>query len=367
MVFTNRRLPVVRNRYNSQRFKTWKRLLSCIRRNDALACLLVVAVCVYLTIRSLRGGNTGTGTGTDTDTDYRSMDTSTEITSYTLAENQCWLKQAHKKGEFVIFSHRTYVNSALPQQQQPSCHDALQQLKNLGIHHIDIDLVLDEAQFPPRLVVAHPMEYNKLSKYYSPCANTELDNFIQLLEHIYDNGDFFLSMEPKAAWGNTPVELDNPALANLPSKILERLLNAIQRNVLSGDNCAAIVEIPEGHVKGRSNEEIMNEEELLSEILDYCQWFKGVRFVDGAVTSMSMSMGDYDMIMPSIEFHPRHPHNLKQNRNDGVIPRKVRENALFWVVDDEDMLELAADLRPAGIVSNSPENIVAIIDGWCSQ
>ena len=275
--------------------------------------------------------------------------------------DQCWLKRAIKSGECALFSHRSYYDNT--QSEQPSCHDALVQLKGIGVNHLDLDLVLDEqhsiksseSEAEPRLVVAHPMEFKQTSNYYSPCANTELDEMVHTLKKVYGT-DFFLSMEPKAAWGNTQKELEDKALTNLPSAILDEFLRAIRRNELEG-HCAAIVEISEA----QDDKELEKELALLKEILEYCQLFRGIRITD----KPPQSMGDYDIIMPTIEFHPSHAHNVKGQS----IPKELWNKSIFWVVDSVEDLHLAADMRPYGIVSNSPKNIVDILEEeeWCKE
>jgi hypothetical protein len=266
-------------------------------------------------------------------------------------QNRCWLKRAFESGDFHLFSHRSYADSTQP--EQPSCEDSLLELKSIGVNHLDLDLVLDESSgTSPRLIVGHPMEYKRTSDYYSPCANTEFDDMIQTLKKVYGQ-DFFISLEPKASWGKTQKELDDPALTNLPSSILGKLLEAVQRNELKG-NCAAIVEIN----PAQDSEELDKEKKLLDGILEHCQFFKGV----GISHEPPQSMGEYDIIMPTIEFHPLHSHNTGK-----FIPLDLWKKSVFWVVDNEENLQFATDFRPNGIVSNSPKNIVSIINGpsWC--
>ena len=278
------------------------------------------------------------------------------IRSLESQKSRCWMKRALKSGDFVIFSHRSYHDNT--QSNQPSCEESLSRLKKIGVNHMDLDLVMDEhatdAVAKPRLLVAHPMEFKRMSDYYSPCANTEFDEMIDIVKRVYGTDEFFLSMEPKAAWQKTQQELDDVALTNLPSNILEQLLDAIQRHDLKG-KCAAIVEINEAH----DDNELEKERRLLNKILQHCQLFRGIRLSDEPPSSM----GEYDILMPSIEFHPSHLHNT----GGKVIPEELRKKSILWVVDNESDLQFAADLRPFGIVSNSPKNIVGIIDSssWC--
>ena len=241
--------------------------------------------------------------------------------------HRCWLKRALKSGEFKLFSHRSHHDNT--QSEQPTCAESFSKLKAIGVNHFDFDLVLDEHnENNSQLIVAHPMEFKRESEYYSPCANTGFDEMITTLKNVYGN-DFFISMEPKAAWGKTQKELNDVALTNLPSTILEELLKKIIEHDLKG-NCAAIVDINEV----QDSHELEKERSFLKKILQNCQLFSGIRLSDDAPTSM----GDYDVLMPTIEFHPSHAHNTAGK----VIPQSLLKQSIFWVVDNEADLELAA-------------------------
>mmetsp|Transcript_28523 Transcript_28523/g.60435 ORF Transcript_28523/g.60435 Transcript_28523/m.60435 type:complete len:340 (+) Transcript_28523:172-1191(+) len=269
-------------------------------------------------------------------------------------ESRCWLKYAAKSGIFLIFSHRSYVDNT--QELQPSCEESLMQLKGIGVNHIDLDLVLDERnESDPRLIVAHPLEFKRKSEYYSPCANSGFDEMLEIVKKVFGE-EYFLSMEPKAAWGMTVSEYDDAALTNTPSSILEQLLEGIERHRMKG-KCAAIVELN----NKRDQNELALERNLMGHILQHCQLFRGVRLADKAPVSME----DYDIIMPTIEFHPLHPHNTDRK----VIPSDLDRESIFWVVDNEVDLQYAADLHSLGIVSNSPRNIMKIMNDakWCHE
>ncbi|KAL7527507.1 hypothetical protein ACHAWF_002203 [Thalassiosira exigua] len=269
---------------------------------------------------------------------------------------RCWLKGGLQSGELHLFSHRSYYDNTASEQPTPTCHSSLAALKELGVNSLDLDLVLDERGGTNQLLVAHPMEFKRKSDYYSPCANTDFDEMMRMLQSVFGT-EFFISMEPKAAWGNAEKELNDAALTNRPSNILKKLLENIKQHDLKAKHCAVIVEIREGH----DGKELEKERRLLKEILQHCQLFRGIRLADESPSSM----GEYDILMPTIEFHPWHVHNI-----DGKsIPSSLRGKSLFWVVDNESDLALAAEMRPFGVVSNSPRNIVDIIrsSNWCDQ
>mmetsp|Transcript_269 Transcript_269/g.345 ORF Transcript_269/g.345 Transcript_269/m.345 type:complete len:184 (+) Transcript_269:1-552(+) len=181
---------------------------------------------------------------------------------------------------------------------------------------------------------------------------------IQLLKTVY-NDNFFISMEPKAAWGQTPQELDDVALIHPPSRILEVLLEHIVEWNELGGHCAVIVELKNSNKWKKDEAEFHRQEELMRRLTQHCQWFKGIRLADNV---QNLQMDEYDAIMPTIEFHPRHPHNIE---NKELMPHELWSKSIVWVVDNEEDLEYAAELSPRGIVSNDPSEIVEILDGWC--
>eukprot|EP00985_Skeletonema_marinoi_P031994 scaffold37977_cov195-Skeletonema_marinoi.AAC.2 len=219
-------------------------------------------------------------------------------------DSKCRLKQAINSGECQLFSHRSYYSA-----KSDDCRTALEQLKSIGVNHLDLDLVLTDNNNnnveSNRLIVAHPMEYKRTTKTYSPCGNTAFNEMMHLLKSVYNN-DFFISMEPKAAWRQTQQELDDIALINPPSKILEKLLELVELNELAG-HCAAIVEL--NYQVTDDDAELRLQEELLRKITQHCQLFKGIRLSDD-VNNLH-NIDQYDAIMPTIEFHPRHTHNVQ--------------------------------------------------------
>jgi len=73
------------------------------------------------------------------------------------------------------------------------------------VNHLDLDLVLTENNNNNNnnnnngveangLIVAHPMEYKRTTKTYSPCGNTAFNEMIHFLKSVYNN-DFFISID----------------------------------------------------------------------------------------------------------------------------------------------------------------------------
>ena len=269
----------------------------------------------------------------------------TPITS----KQKCWLKDAFERGDFVIYSHRSFFYDN--DRPQPSCTDALSQLKQIGVNHLDLDLVFDKST--DTIVVSHPMEFKRESMYYSPCSLMPLDNLIEVLDEVY-NGSWFISLEPKASWGRTAKEQSDPALVE-PIQIMEKLLKIFVTHDLDKSKCAVIIDV--NTVNG--SEEL----NIFQKLLNHSQLFVGKRNSDEVADTMDASGFRYDKIMPTIEFHHNHP------RNQGMyVPKQINPQSIFWVIDNEEDLRFAADLQPHGIVTNSPKDIVKIINdpNWCS-
>ncbi|GFH47784.1 hypothetical protein CTEN210_04259 [Chaetoceros tenuissimus] len=288
--------------------------------------------------------------------------------TYTANENKCWIKKAISSHQLKLFSHRTFSNANL--ETQPTCEESLFKLKEINVNHFDVDLVLNGDE----LIVAHPMEFKRESSYYAPCSNLPIDDFLSFIQKVFTKDeDYFISFEPKAAWDNTAVQLEDKALTNLPSDILLKFQQAMQKHDMK-HHCAAIVDIRTTDQTSHPVQEIEKQKEILKEILQMCLHFSGIRISD----PVPQSTGVYDYIMPTIEFHPNHPHNpYKASDNDGnkllrtgkkkTIPDKVLKKSILWVVDTAQDLEMAAELRPYGIVSNVPLVLNELMkqDSWC--
>lgn len=274
------------------------------------------------------------------------------------SNKECWLKDAFNSGDFVVYSHRSFVFSSSDQDTiQPSCKAALSMLKDKGVNHLDLDLVLDEGKDnkSAKVVVSHPMEFKRESTYYSPCSLLALNDLIQILDEVYGKSKWFISLEPKASWGRTQEEMKDIALVE-PKKIMSKLLEILVKFNLREDQCAVIIDVNSIH----NNQE----KETFKKLLDHCQLFLGKRRTDLVENTMEIGGFHYNKIMPTIEFHPNH------NGHEGLtVPQQINQQSIYWVVDNAKDLRLAADLHPHGIVSNNPIEIVRIINdpNWCSM
>lgn len=273
------------------------------------------------------------------------------LSSHKTQTNECWLKDAFNRSDFVIFSHRSFVSGI--DESNISCKDAISQLKAIGVSHMDLDLVFDEAT--ETLTVSHPMEFKKESNFYSPCSLLPLEEVIDLLYDVYQDNSWFISLELKASWGRTQKEQNDAALTE-PLQIMTALNDVLLHYNLVKTQCAVIVDA--SAVRGSQ------ESEAFRKLLDHCQLFSGKRQSDIVEDTMDVSGFHYDKIMPTIEFHPMH------HSNEGhFVPKNIDKHSIYWVVDTVEDLRLAADLHPAGIVSNTPYEMVStIMDAtWCKS
>mmetsp|Transcript_3768 Transcript_3768/g.5628 ORF Transcript_3768/g.5628 Transcript_3768/m.5628 type:complete len:350 (-) Transcript_3768:40-1089(-) len=285
------------------------------------------------------------------------------------SSSECWLQHAFHSGSFHIFSHRSFFDKeknaikALSETSITTCKEALIKLKSIKVNHIDIDVVLDIDKTGNKnhsLKVAHPVEFKQTSAYYSPCANQELDVFLQTMHYVFNDKDgqnYFVSMEPKAAWKRTQKESDDEALAP-PIMVLQSLKASIDKakEFVGSENTKqryAVIMDP-NLLQGRE------ENDLFLDLKRRCQLFIGYRMSDNVAADLSI----YDGIMPSIEFHPKyiHHHHSLQEHDSMKTLEQAREKSIYWIVDNEEDLKLTAALRPLALVSNRPEHIVSLIE-----
>lgn len=163
-------------------------------------------------------------------------------------KNQCWLRNAFRSGDFVVFSHRSYFSAN--ESSQSNCKESIMQLKNIGVHSFDLDLVLHESSDNAKLIVSHPMEFKRESDNYSPCSLLSLDEVIFILDEVYGKQrNWFFSLEPKASWGRTEKEKNDIALVE-PVRIMTELLSVITENNLEKNQCAVIIDA--NYVQGKA-------------------------------------------------------------------------------------------------------------------
>ncbi len=70
---------------------------------------------------------------------------------------------------------------------------------------MDLDLIFDETKENSRVIVAHPMEFKKESEHYSPCSLLPLEKVIGLLDDVYHDQNWFVSLELKGKIYQTSV------------------------------------------------------------------------------------------------------------------------------------------------------------------
>ncbi len=324
-----------------------------------VVCVIVLSLKLIITQSTFKRQKYDDRTSTSTSSKGMTKTTTTVATTRTdnATSSQCWLKEAFDRDDFVVYSHRSFVSNS--DQNQPSCKEALSELRKTKVNHVDLDLVFDENNTnnndEPTIYVSHPMEFKKESSYYSPCSMTPLHQLIPLLDNEYGSGKWFFSLEPKASWGRTDKEINDVALVE-PLKMMTALLKILDQFKLKNSQCAVIIDA--NTVTGS------DEVNMFEQLLKHCQLFNGKRNTDIVDSTLDVGVYRYDKIMPTIEFHPDHAGNKGL-----TVPENILQDSIFWVVDNADDLLLAAKLTPSGIVSNKPKEIVSIItsEAWCEQ
>lgn len=284
---------------------------------------------------------------------------------------ECQLRTQFNKGNFVILSHRSFIahskqfsdavalatakvtakhTDTEEEDKEPTCGDALKQLKKAGVNHLYVSIelkdVTDGHNHRQEIVVSHPMEFTQQSTSYSLCNDIPLRSFIGLLDKTYAKSKWFMSIEPHGSWGKTYGESDKPQLSSLakPTDVMRGLLDEVfGSDNLGKYNCGLVIDTTALY----GMEEIIT----LRTIYGHCK----------------LLVFSYDFRMPTVRFYPDHK-EYQYGSNGIVFPSYLKKHSIFWEVNDSEELKLAAALEPYGIVSNSPENMIKTITGdpnWC--
>jgi hypothetical protein len=166
--------------------------------------------------------------------------------------DQCWLQAAFHRGEFMVGSHRSLLGDS-QLARPPSCMDALRLLNATKIHYLDLDLIYDPAT--ERIVVAHPMEFQGTTDFYSPCAKQPLETMLVLMKQAMPT--YFVSLEPKADWDR---DKGNPILKE-PALLLQEIIRVMLKLNVRPNQCSLYVDF---------NKVLPAEEPLLDQLANHC-------------------------------------------------------------------------------------------------
>jgi hypothetical protein len=287
--------------------------------------------------------------------------------SFATERERCWMRDAYDRGDVWFGSHRSFADASAT--TQPTCVQALEQLRSNKIRYLDVDLVYDPKK--SKLMVSHPMEFKRTTQYYSPCALIPLTDLIELLDQVYEGRkNWTFSLEPKANWDRN--EEEDVALQP-PAVVLEAVLKVAQTYKLEPSSFIFIVD---------SNKVIdKKEKELMTQLQPHCDLSFAIRRHELPTAKKGLQLMIYKYLMPTIEFHPGHTNSeggkdlktldtkddaLSLNSVQAMVPEM---KSIYWIMDSRADLERAASLRSSslGMISNHPIEMTKIIhdDAWC--
>ena len=339
----------------------------------------------------------------------------------TFPSEQCALQDAFQNGDFWVGSHRTLADAASrqlePTTSSQQCLDGLRHLLTNGIFYLDLDLIYDALH--DQLVVAHPMEFQGTTQFYSPCAKQPLETVLTLLEDAatfvsnsnsnsnsnksqQKNPSWFVSLEPKADWERTSTydrngNMDPTALLQEPLVLLEQTLAVLKKLNIQPTQCALYIDLNKLDTKPKEQDSTPELDIVTQHLTRYCRLALAMKRSDRAEDLLPRQPLSYDYLVPTIEFHPAHPNHAATTGQDSLqkIQTSLRHQnnnlrVIYWIVDTAEDLERVAELlvlsAPAGnsklsveenggstamarggIVSNQPLEMVRILSAgsWC--
>ena len=270
--------------------------------------------------------------------------------------DRCWLREAVLRGDFLIGSHRSMGDSHFAR-QPATCLEGLAQLKSYNISYLDLDMIYDPSS--DQIVIAHPTEFKGTAECRSPCALTPLQSLFKLLQNVFEQEPWLVSLEPKVDWYRTN---DSKSLLKEPTVVLEHTLSVMEQFDMKPTHCTLFVD---------ANRVIAAEEPLLNKLSRHCSLSYAVRRHEGLDAQKAVQRMDFEYIMPTIEFHPSHPHYRDTTGIESLrITQQTVPKSVYWEVDTKEDLERVASFRGAGLVSNRPLFVAELLQdpkhSWCS-
>ena len=204
------------------------------------------------------------------------------------------------------------------------------------------------------------MEFKGTSDFQSPCALTPLKTLFQLLQQVFQQGPWLVSLEPKADWDRTK---DPESVLKEPVVVLEHILSVIEQFDIQPAHCTLYID---------ANKVQAPEKPFLDKLSNHCSLSYAIRRHEGFDAQKAVQRMKYEYIMPTIEFHPS---NENYRDTTGVESLRVVQQSVprsvYWVVDTREDLERVASFRADGLVSNRPLFMVELLrdpkHDWCSR
>ena len=245
-----------------------------------------------------------------------------------------------------IWSHRGHLDASAPESRDWTCDHVLMELVANDIRHLDVDLIYYKGES----LVAHPTEMgNNLGDFSpSPCSKLPLKMFIQKLKRYYGPEQFYLTMEPKAAWTE-----EGDFLAP-PDDVIQGILDVLDEEPIPNLHCGIILQA------GQLQDSRVSP--LEHRINQHCIIVLPLKRSDAPLGAANSSPTDkYRLIMPTVE--------LFGNADGDRFLKKSEQQGLpvvLWIVDTLSILRKALLMRGVqGVISNHPVRLKQMYEEIC--
>lgn len=244
-----------------------------------------------------------------------------------------------------IWSHRGHLDASAPESRDWTCDQVLMKLVANDIRHLDVDLLYYKGES----VVAHPTEMgDDLGDFSpSPCSKLPLKMFIQKLKKYYGPEQFYLTMEPKAAWTE-----EGDFLAP-PEDVIQGIINVLDEEPIANLHCGIILQA------GQLQDSRVSTLEY--HINQHCSIVLPLKQSDAPLDANIFPTDKYRLIMPTVE--------LFGNANGDRFLKKSEQQGLpivLWIVDTLSTLRKALLMRGVqGVISNHPVRLKRMYEEIC--
>ena len=214
------------------------------------------------------------------------------------------------------------------------------------IRHLDVDLIYYKGES----LVAHPTEMgDNLGDFSpSPCSKLPLQLFIQKLKRYYGPEQFYLTMEPKAAWTE-----EGDFLAP-PEDVIQGILDVLDEEPIPNLHCGIILQA------GQLQDSRVSP--LEHRINQHCIIVLPLKRSDAPLGAANSSPTDkYRLIMPTVELFGNADGDrfLKKSEQQGIP-------VVLWIVDTLSILRKALLMRGVqGVISNHPVRLKQMYEEIC--
>jgi hypothetical protein len=240
-----------------------------------------------------------------------------------------------------IWSHRGHLDASAPERRDWTCDHVLMELVANDISHLDVDLIYYKGES----LVAHPTEMgDNLGDFsLSPCSKLPLKMFIQKLKRYYGPEQFYLTMEPKAAWTE-----EGDFLAP-PEDVIQGILDVLDEEPIPNLHCGIILQA------GQLQDSRVSP--LEHRINQHCAIVLPLKRSD----ALLVPTDKYRLIMPTVE--------LFGNADGDRFLKKSEQQGLpvvLWIVDTLSILRKALLMRGVqGVISNHPVRLKQMYKEIC--